>query len=34
MLNVVELFQIGDLAGLVVDLEQLGLAVKTLTRGI
>lgn len=34
MLNVVELFQIGDLEGLVVGLEQLELAVKRLTRSI
>lgn len=33
MLNVVELFQTGDLAGLVADLEQLVWEVKKLTRG-
>lgn len=34
MLNVVELFQIGDLEGLVVGLEQLELVVKMLARNI
>lgn len=34
MSNVVELFQTGALAGLVADLEQLGLVVKKLTRDL